>query len=49
MSGFIYRNQSTENIIDEEDVEDSIPKKNKRMGLIHLGHNFKSKVPKRIF
>ena len=41
-----------QNIIDEEEEEDmdeNIQKKMRKKGLIHLGHNFKAKIPKRIF
>ena len=32
---------------EEEDIDDNAPKKKKRMGLIHLSHNFKAMIPKR--
>ena len=34
---------------EEEGMDENIQKKMRRKGLIHLGHNFKAKIPKRIF
>ena len=40
-----------QNIIDEEEdsTAEEASRKIRRKGLIHLGHNFKAKIPKRIF
>ena len=32
---------------EEEEPDDCVPKKKRRKGLIHLGFNFKAKVPRR--
>ena len=42
-------NQNIIDEVEEEGTDEDVPRKKRRIGLIHLGHNFKAMMPKRHF